>query len=135
MKIIIKTAISGEFGSQSFELTKKEIELYHKIGPKINAALRKLNETGQLIAEVYGVCHENSAILFEDLKANEYCLYSQSRGFNFDEAKIVMKKVAEFHAITAVLQQEQPNIFENFTTGRCFSPKRFLIKFRFELLF
>lgn len=103
------------------KLAKKEIELYHKIGPKINAALRKLNQTGQLIAEVYGVCHENSAILFEDLKANEYCLYSHSRGFHFDEAKIVLKKVAAFHAIAAVLQQEQPDIFEKFTAGKVFS--------------
>lgn len=71
-----------------------------------------------MIAKAYGVCNANSAILFEDLTSKEYRILSVYRGFNFEEAKIVLEKAATMHAIHAVLQEEQPNIFEHFKYGR-----------------
>lgn len=121
MNIIIKTAVAGEFAFETLsahDIYNKEIEFYSKIAPKIDEALRKLDITGQLFAKSYGVCKTNTAILFEDLKAKDYCISSIIRGFNFDEAKAVLKKAATFHAINAVLQEENPGIFENFKYGK-----------------
>lgn len=96
----------------------KEIEFYNKIAPKINQALEKLNETNQLIATPYGVCVGNNAILFEDLTSKGYGIASVHRGFNFDQAKTVLRKAATLHAIHAVLQEENSDIFENFKYGK-----------------
>lgn len=100
------------------DIYNKEIEFYNKIAPKINKALRKLNESSQLLAESYGVSKEHDTIVFEDLKTKNYCISSIFRGFNFEEAKAVLEKAAIFHAINAVLQEEQPDIFENFKYGK-----------------
>lgn len=120
MNIIVKTAVSGEFAYEALaanNIYNKEIEFYSKIAPKINLALDKLNEPNQLIAKPYGVCNANNAILFEDLTTHGYRIASVYRGFNFEEAQIVLKKAATLHAIHAVLQQEEPNIFDNFRYG------------------
>lgn len=121
LDIIVKTAVSGELALETMsanDIYNKEIEFYNKIAPKINKALRKLNESSQLLAESYGVSKEHGTIVFEDLKSKNYCISSIFRGFNFDEAKAVLKKAATFHAINAVLQEEQPDIFENFKYGK-----------------
>lgn len=121
LNVIVKTAVAGEFAFEALaanDIYNKEIEFYSKIAPKINQALAKLNESGQLIAEPYGVCKANSAILFEDLTTKEYRIASVYRGFNFDEAKTVLKKAATLHAIHAVLPEEHPNIFEHFKYGK-----------------
>lgn len=94
------------------------MEFYDKIAPKINEKLKQLNETAQLVAEPYGVCRVNNAILFEDLKSKGYGIASIHRGLSFEETKIVLKKTALLHAINAVLQEEDPNIFENFKYGK-----------------
>lgn len=120
LSIIIKSAVSGDY---AFELMTangaydKEIEFYSKIVPKINQAFDKLNETTQLIPKVYGVCALNCAILLEDLKPQNYRIGSAHRGFNFDQAKMVLRKAAILHSINAVLQEEDPDIFQNFNYG------------------
>ncbi|XP_031633749.1 uncharacterized protein LOC116347328 [Contarinia nasturtii] len=120
LNIIIKTAVPGDFAFEAMsanDIYTKEIEFYKKIAPKINEALEKLNESNQLIATPYGVCIENNAILFEDLSSKGYRIASVHRGLNFDEGKIVLKKAAMIHAIHAILQQDDPHIFEHFKYG------------------
>lgn len=120
LSVIVKSALTGEaaVGSlKAFNVYKKEIEFYGEIAPKIKQLLTKLNETDQLIADSYGVCSTNDVMIFEDLKVKSYRTSSIHRGFDFDEAKIVLKKAAAFHAINAILQQQQPNIFELFNFG------------------
>lgn len=111
----------GEFAFEVLSANNiyhKEIEFYSKIAPKINQALDKLAEQSQLIAQPYGVCNANNAILFEDLTAQGYRIGSVYHGFNFEEAQIVLRKAAVLHAIHAVLQEEDPTIFENFQYGK-----------------
>lgn len=96
---------------------RKEIEFYSKIAPKIKEKLKKLNEIVQFMAEPYGVCNANDAILFEDLSLKGYRIASVHRGFDLEEAKLILKKAALLHAVHAVLQEENPNIFENFKYG------------------
>ena len=108
---IVRTAISTN------NVYEKEIKFYSQIAPKIYAALDQLNETKPVIARCYGVCSTNDALFLEDMAIKSYCISSACRGFNFDETKSVLQKLASFHAVNAVLQQNQPNIFENFKYG------------------
>lgn len=120
LSLILKIPVSDEKALAALSANnvyEKEIEFYGKIAPKINATLAQIQETKQLIANSYGACPVNDALLLEDLAIKSYCTPSVYRGFNFEEAKIVLKKLASFHAINAVLQQNQPNIFENFKYG------------------
>lgn len=86
--------------------------------PHIQRLLKRLNEPEALIAETIGVCKLNKVMLFEDLAPKGYRMASIQRGFDLAEAKTILKKSAIFHAIGAVLQEEQPNIFANFKYGK-----------------
>lgn len=121
LNVIVKTAVTGELALETLcanNIYNKEIEFYTNIAPKINQELAKLNDDSQLIALPYGVCNTNRAIIFEDLSTKEYGISSVCRGFNFDEATFVLKKAAIFHAVNAVLQENQPDIFEHFKHGK-----------------
>lgn len=101
----------------------KEIEFYGQIVPKISQLLAQLNETDALIAETFGVCTINKAMLFDDLAPKGYILSSIQNGFNISESKSILRKLAMFHAICAVLQENQPNIFHNYKYGKSFQPE------------
>lgn len=101
----------------SHNVFNKEIEFYGKIVPKIKTLLNQLNEPNELIADTFGVCTINKVMLFDDLTPKGYGMASIQQGFNLSEAKFILKKLATFHGICAVLQEQQPNIFENYKHG------------------
>lgn len=118
LSLIAKIPVSDEKALEvirGFNAYTKEIEFYSQLAPKINVALGRLNATEPFIANCYGVCPTRDVILLEDLAVKSYCLLKQF--FNFDETKFIFERLASFHAINAVLQQQQPNIFENFKYG------------------
>lgn len=93
-----------------------EMIFYKEIVPKINEFLEFLGEP-ELFPEVFGVCYTKKIIILGDLLAKDYQILPASRGYNIPEAKVILKKVAVFHAICAVLQEKEADIFANFTYG------------------
>ncbi|XP_031629203.1 uncharacterized protein LOC116344683 [Contarinia nasturtii] len=121
LKLIVKTNLeaSGCLSQaiSDFDIYGKEIEFYRDIAPQIQNSLKKLNENFPLTAIAYGVDTAETVMLLEDLVESGYRLTSVHEGFDVDGAKLVLKRIATFHAITAILQQENPNIFNNFKYG------------------
>lgn len=123
--MILKTTLPDGFAFDtlsSLDVYNKEIEFYEQIAPQINRLLEKLNEKHQLLPGIYGACQVNKVILFEDMALKGYCMASVHEGFDFDETKYILKKAAVFHAICAVLQEQQPDIFKNFQHGKLTLP-------------
>lgn len=121
MNIVIKTSVSGDFALEALlanDIYNKEITFYKCIAPKMEELLARLHEASQLIAMPYGVCRTNNAILFEDLSVKNYRIESIYRGFSFDEAVIVLKKAATFHACNAKIHEMAPNIFDDYKHGK-----------------
>lgn len=121
LNLIVKTAIDAT-GSLSqaisdFDIYGKEIEFYRDIAPQLQNSLKHLNEISRLTAVGYGVDKEESVMLLEDLVASGYRMISVQDGLDMNGAKLVLKKIAAFHAISAILQQDNPNIFKNFKYG------------------
>ncbi|XP_055308988.1 uncharacterized protein LOC129572899 [Sitodiplosis mosellana] len=117
--LIIKVAFSDE-DALDVELQQnmydKEIEFYGTIAPQINKKLQELGEP-QLVAECFGVCKTRRIIILEDLAVKSYETQSIQRGYNIQEAKVILKRLATFHAICAALQDEQSDIFANIKSG------------------
>lgn len=97
---------------------------FYEIVPKFNRKLKELGEP-DLMAEPIGVCAEKNILILEDLSTKGYQARSPTHGLNIHETKAVLRRVATFHAIGAVLQEEQPDIFANFKFGM----------FKIELIF
>lgn len=94
----------------------KEIEFYGDIAPKIGQKLKELGEV-HLLPEIIGVCKERKIIIMEDLGVKGYGVLPAHPGFNISQAKAILKRMATLHAIGAVLQEENPNIYANFQNG------------------
>lgn len=116
----MKEPITDEFAVTAlsqFDVYNKEIEFYSEVAPKFNQKLKELNE-GELFATPIGVCRKRNILILEDLSAKGYRMLAKKDGFNFIEAKIILRKVAIFHAICAVLQEENAGVFANFKYGQ-----------------
>lgn len=124
MSLIVKTMIPN--GTQHYlnvavGIFKKEIEFYSQIGPQMNALAKPL-EIARIFPAVYGVCELNNVMLLEDLDFSGFQAIPIRTGFNMRETKAVLKKLAAFHAISAVLREHQPDIFQHFKYGLCLNP-------------
>lgn len=94
--------------------SSKEIPFYEEIVSKFNDKLDDVGEP-ELFPEVFGVCKEKNLLIFGDLSSKGYQVLN--RGYSIPEAKSILKRMAVFHAVSAVLQEEDPNIFVNFNSG------------------
>lgn len=92
------------------------MEFYGKIVPKFNQKLKILGEL-DLVAEPFGIWKKENILILEDLSAKGYQAQSPAQGFDVHETRAVLKRAATFHAICAVLQEEQSDIFGNFKAG------------------
>lgn len=119
MDLIIKEGVTNELVLNAFhqyDVYDNEMEFYGKIVPKFNQKLKELSEL-ELIAEPFGVCAEKNILILEDLSAKGYQARSPAQGLNEHETKAVLRRVAAFHAICAVLQEKEYDIFGNFKKG------------------
>lgn len=119
LSLIVKEAISNELALSTlleFDAYHKEMEFYAEIAPKFNKKLQQLVEL-ELFAEAFGVCKQRNILILEDLSEKGYKSRPAALGLNLAETKAVLRRIATFHAVCAVLQEEQPNIFENFKYG------------------
>lgn len=97
----------------------KEMEMYEKILPQLKIMLNDINENDeQIFANTIHVSQVHNAILFEDLTAKDYGIRATKDGFDLIQAKMILSKLATFHALCATLQDKQPNVFENFKHGK-----------------
>lgn len=92
------------------------MNFYSEIAPKINEKLKKLGEA-QLFPEFYGFCKSRNLMIMDDLSVEGYGLILPSRGYNINEAKAILKRLALFHASCAVVQEDHSDIFAEFKEG------------------
>ncbi|XP_068151486.1 uncharacterized protein [Drosophila tropicalis] len=92
----------------------KESIFYMHIKPKLETLMWPHNqivghETWELGAKhFYSTTQPEQTIIFEDLCSEGYQLKCRQLGLNFDHAALVMKKLAEYHALTMVMAKNEP---------------------------
>lgn len=119
LRLLIKTSISrGTKFDQlvSYDIYDKEIEFYDEIAPKIVALLKKLGGSDQLLPTIYGVSKEHLAMVLEDMVESGYKIKEDLNAF--DDAAIIFEKIAKIYAASAVLQEQEPDVFKNFKHGK-----------------
>lgn len=118
MKVICKLSLDDpELLAEVVDLNvyKKELEMYENILPKLAAML---DEDEKIFADTIYVSHEHDAIIFEDLLESGYSIDKTKRGFDLKHTKLVLTKVAKFHAANAVLEEKDARIYQTFRRGR-----------------
>lgn len=91
--------------------------MYQSILPKLRAILDDAGHRGEMFAGTMYVSFSKKAIVFEDLTQRGYQMPLRSNGLDMNHSKILLKKLAKFHATCAVLQERQSEVFNNFKNG------------------
>lgn len=106
----------SEKACAQFDVFNKEVEFYEEIAPKINQKLKVLGQP-RLFAEMIGMSKSKKVMILEDLSGKGYRVLPVKDGYNFEETKALLKRIALFHATCAVLQEEKSDIFTTFKYG------------------
>ena len=100
-----------------YDVYNTEMKMYDKILPQLAEILLEVGDTEQLFAKTLKVDYDKSAILFEDLKVNNYIITDRLTGMDEHHARMVLKKLAKFHAAAAILNQRLNGELEKFQRG------------------
>lgn len=123
-----------KFGKNGYDVQNKEMLFFEVIAPQILKVLAKIDESENLIPKTYAINPNFEAIVFEDLKARNFVMVDRLRGLNEVQTKLALKKLANFHAASLVIQSKHPNAFKLFKAGM-FSRDVDVFTFAFESIF
>ncbi|XP_016938880.2 uncharacterized protein [Drosophila suzukii] len=100
----------------------KETIFYLNIKPKLEALMWRAEEATHpwsLAAKhYYSTTQPEQTIIFEDLCSKGYQLKCRQLGLDFEHSSLVMRKLAEYHALTMVMAEQEPEtIVERYPFG------------------
>lgn len=115
LPVIAKYMLDSESIKQimeEYEVTKKEREMYAKHLPKM------FELTGiKFGPECYYITDDNVVFFLEDLKNDGYDVADRTLGLDLNHTKLVIEKLAKFHATSMVLAENEPEVFKSFSKG------------------
>ncbi|XP_054731374.1 uncharacterized protein LOC129239688 [Anastrepha obliqua] len=118
--VIIKNMPKQKQGVLSrLNIYRKETIFYLDIKPKVEALMWYLGEPWNLAARhFHSTTEPEQNIVFEDLSVRGFTLESRQAGLDLAHARIVMKKLGEYHALTMVMAEREPDIIiDHYTFG------------------
>ncbi|XP_077291488.1 uncharacterized protein LOC143914944 [Arctopsyche grandis] len=123
MNLIVKSALAFKTSRETFPIGlyfERETFAYSVIHPTMCELQDELlipNKEKLHFAKYYDsiVEPEKEIIVLEDLKVDGYMLYDRQKSFDRQHLEIVMKTLARFHAMSFVLKQKKPALFEQLT--------------------
>lgn len=76
---------------------------------------------------------DNNALVLEDLNKLDFKLANRKDRFNFTRAKVVVEKLAKFHALSAVIHNENPKTMDHHQSSVIASEEMTPIAFYFTV--
>lgn len=97
---------------QTMDIYGAEVCFYKEMVPKMELILK------EKIAPSFYFSSEEPirTIVFQDLVEKGYEIADRLKGLNFQQSKLVIKKLANFHASSAVVVQMHPELIERYKT-------------------
>lgn len=113
--VIAKCMLKGEETQkilEEYNLFEKEREVYSKILPKMREV------TGiKFGPDFYYSTDDESVFFMENLTNDGYCLGDRINGLDLNHCKLIIERMAKFHAASMVLSEQNPEIYKNFKDG------------------
>lgn len=111
--LICKLALNDEsVRAQLLALSiyEKEFTMYECILPKIKTILKRFGNEDDILATTILVDRTRDVIVFEDLVQRGFGMSKRQSGYDWDHATKVLDALAKFHAASAVLKEEEPQL-------------------------
>lgn len=101
----------------------REMNMYEEVLPKLTKILREeFMDPLKYFAATMNVDRERDSIIFEDMSLEKYYVADRLAMLDVEKTKLVLKKLAAFHAAGALLNEREPGIFAE-KYDRCFFNK------------
>ncbi|CAD7091881.1 unnamed protein product [Hermetia illucens] len=118
---LIKSMVDNdEFVCEKLSVTAvfpREMEIYSIVIPKLHKILQSKSLDEELAPAIMDVDYERDSIMFEDLKVRSFVSADRVKGLDMVHAKMVLRKLAKWHAASAVLGNVEPEIFLSYDRG------------------
>ncbi|TDG43703.1 hypothetical protein AWZ03_009867 [Drosophila navojoa] len=101
----------------------REMDMYEEELPKLaKIILLELGDSRKMFARTVYVDREHDSIMFEDMSLDKYSVADRLKQLDLNHVRLVLEKLAKFHAAGAVLNERQPGIYGQ-KYDRCFFNK------------
>ncbi|XP_037028988.1 uncharacterized protein LOC119069172 [Bradysia coprophila] len=148
IQLVLKTVPSNRNQRLVFQAVtgfKCEVEMYTKVLPKFIAFQdekrittdEKLLTLPNVYATVFDEENDHFAIVMEDLRAKNYKKFSRSSNMTsmtYDHARLVMAKLAQFHAISFAMKDQNLGVFNEIVRSGTLSSKFMKDDLGYEIL-
>lgn len=136
LNLILKTppeseARRNQFGSM--DLFRREIYVYNEVIPefvkfqqerKISAS-QGFCEFPKVYYAEYSDELDDALIIMEDLRERGFVLWDKFKPTPYENAKLIMKALGKFHAISFAMKKLKPEVFNKFKEMQCFFAEKF----------
>lgn len=112
----------------------KELEMYEQILPRLTTMLRKHDIVEDIFARTINVSYSKKAIVFEDLSLKGYRMPNKTGGLDEIHAKMLLRKLAIYHAAAAQLGQTDRSAYKNFQFGWFKKKKKTANRFKLKTI-
>ncbi|XP_030565759.1 uncharacterized protein LOC115766089 [Drosophila novamexicana] len=121
---LIKTTFSGKDPAahllEQYGIYVREMDMYEEVLPKLAKIIQQeLGDQRKMFAGTVNVDRERDSIMFEDMSLDKYTVADRIKQLDLPHTRLVLEKLAEFHAAGVALNEKQPGIYAN-KYDRCF---------------
>lgn len=117
---IVKTIVWNELTARTqktYSIMEKEMDMYKNVLPKIKDLLESIGEDGDIFPDTVSVDADLDVIIMEDLNVKKYVMKDRLKGLDREHLLLFLKRLAQIHAASAVLQEQEKDIFQNCPFG------------------
>ncbi|KAH8343742.1 hypothetical protein KR059_006982, partial [Drosophila kikkawai] len=119
--LIVKTEIDDDELTQElmapYDIYNREMTIYQEVLPKLRDLLMEIGDTEKIFPTAIFVDRERMAIIFEDLSVAGYVMADRVRRLNEEHTHLILRKLAKFHAASAVLNEREKGSLEGYDRG------------------
>ncbi|GAB0089712.1 hypothetical protein DMENIID0001_043040 [Sergentomyia squamirostris] len=119
ISLILKTGYDEKYKEEggikftkTFDFQKREVHMYGKVLASFHNLLSSINDKTVFGARCYSIDHTTSSMFLEDLLVRQYRCANRIERLDLNHAKLVLKKLAKYHACSIILKKKEPNVYE-----------------------
>ncbi|GAB0088776.1 hypothetical protein DMENIID0001_032400 [Sergentomyia squamirostris] len=124
ISLILKTSYDEKYDNEdsvkllkNLNLHSREMLMYGEILDNFHNLLSSINDKTTFSGRCYSIDHTTDSMIFEDLLVRHYRCANRIERLDLNHAKLVMMKLAKFHASSIMLKQKEPEIYASLNKG------------------
>lgn len=102
---------------QKYDVLNTEMDMYETVLPEMQQYLQDIGDSDQLFARTLHVDRQRKVIFFEDLSVKGFVMADRLKGLDEGHMKMCLRKLAKFHATSAVLNDRLNGSLQRYQRG------------------